>query len=45
MSTWWVPDSQVDHDESRTRQEALQFIKKTAGDLVTPMSEVCRGFG
>ena len=33
-------DSPVDYDESRIAAGALQFSKKTAGDLVTPMSEV-----
>ena len=33
-------DSPVDYDESRIAAGALQFSKKTAGDLVTPMDEV-----
>lgn len=33
-------DSPVDYDESRIAAGALQFSKKTAGDLVTPMSDV-----
>ena len=33
-------DSPVDYDESRIASGALQFSKKTAGDLVTPMDEV-----
>ena len=33
-------DSPVDYDESRIAAGALQFSKKTAGDLVTPMNEV-----
>ncbi len=33
-------DSPVDYDESRIAAGALQFSKKMAGDLVTPMDEV-----
>ena len=33
-------DSPVDYDESRIAAGALQFSKKTAGDLVAPMDEV-----
>ena len=33
-------DSPVDYDESRIAAGALQFSKKTAGDLVTPIGEV-----
>lgn len=33
-------DSPVDYDESRIAAGALQFSKKTAGDLVTPIDEV-----